>query len=81
MEDVCAEPAWVIFPKYEAEAKPRLENKSKADAFMHAIRNSFNYSLLGETGFETATKLIDACDCYEFTYSNLDDAIEVFNSL
>jgi hypothetical protein len=25
--------------------------------------------------------LIDACDCYEFTYSNLDEAAAVFADL
>lgn len=74
-------PAWVIFPKYEKDSSPRLEKKPKVEAFMQGITNSFNYTLLGNTGFQTATKLVDRCDCYDFTYSNLDEALEVFEEL
>lgn len=77
----CATPAWVIFPKYEAEADANLQAYPKADAFMQIAENTFNYSMLGRTGFETIGDLIDSCDCYRFTYSSLDEAIDIFNTL
>lgn len=77
----CATPAWVIFPKYEAEADANLQAYPKADAFMQIAENTFNYSMLGRTGFETIGDLIDSCDCYRFTYSRLDEAIDIFNTL
>lgn len=79
--DTQATPAWIIFPKYEQGASPRLEKKLKVEAFMQGITNSFNYTLLGVKGFQAATKLIDMCDCYDFTYSNLDEALEIFDAL
>jgi len=76
-----ANPAWVICPKYEKGAQTHLEPRSKAQTFMHVIKNAFNYSVLGIRGFQAATALIDACDCYNFTYSSLDEAISIFDAL
>lgn len=76
-----AQAAWVIFPKYQAGAAARLESLPQSRAFMRIADNAFNYSLLGVKGFETMAGLIDASDCYEFTYSVLDEAIETFAAL
>ena len=76
-----AQAAWVIFPKYLAEATARLEVLPQSRAFMRVADNAFNYSLLGTKGFETLAGLIDASLCYDFTYSILDDAIETFDAL
>ncbi|MDO8369489.1 MAG: HprK-related kinase A [Candidatus Nitrotoga sp.] len=73
--------AWVIFPKYQAGAKACLEALPQSRAFMRVADNSFNYSLLGLNGFKTMASLIDTSLCYDFTYSNLDDAIEIFGAL
>lgn len=74
-------PAWVIFPKYEAGTEARLEPLSRARSFMSVAENAFNYSLLGKKGFDTLARVIDASMSYQFTYSRLDDAIDVFLSL
>lgn len=79
--DEHARPAWVICPKYEKGVPARLERRSRAQIFMHVIKNAFNYSVLGVRGFQTAAALIDVCDCYDFTYSSLDEAIDVFDAL
>lgn len=76
-----AQPRWIVFPRYEAGAEPLLRPRSKTATFSHFATNAFNYSILGELGFHTLCKLIDACDCFDFTYSRLDDALEVFDWL
>lgn len=76
-----ASPAWIIFPKYSADASTRIEQKSKGQSFMSLAGNSFNYSVLGATAFNALGGLLDLCDCYDFTYSNLDQAISVFDEL
>ena len=43
--------------------------------------HAFNYSLLGRLGFELNAALIDACDCWDFEYSRLDDALRTFEDL
>ena len=74
-------PAHIVFPRWKSGATARLAAHSKADAFMHAANHSFNYSLLGRLGFDLNAGLIDACDCWDFEYSQLPDALRVFEDL
>jgi HprK-related kinase A len=76
-----AVPRWIVFPRYEAGSSPKLESGSKSHAFINLADNAFNYSVLGEAGFETLGKVIDQCECLSFTYSKLDDAVAVFDRL
>lgn len=74
-------PGWVIFPKYLAGAPAQLNPMAPARAFMQVAGNAFNYSLLGRPGFETLASLIDKSRCYEFSYGELDEAIDIFAGL
>ena len=76
-----AAPRWIVFPRYVAEAEPLLTPRSKVQTFTHFGENAFNYSILGELGFDVVGRLIQQCDCYDFAYSRLDDALEVFEWL
>jgi len=76
-----AQPAWIIFPKYQSGAAARLEAHPRTRTFMRVADNAFNYSLLGIRGFEAVAGLIDSSLCYDFTYSVLDEAIETFDAL
>lgn len=76
-----ARAAWVIFPRFQADAPTRLESVSQSRSFMRIADNSFNYSLLGTRGFDTLTKLVNQCQCYDFTYSELDEAVATFDRL
>lgn len=73
--------AHIVFPRWQADAPTRLKHRSKADAFMHAATHGFNYSLLGRLGFDLTAALVDACDCWDFGYSRLDEALAVFEDL
>lgn len=74
-------PGWVIFPKWEAGASVALTPRSQAQTFMFLAQNAFNYSHLGEDGFRVASALIDQTNCFDFRYSQLDDAIAAFGRL
>ena len=76
-----ARPRWVIFPKYVPESSAELTPRSKANSMLELGRNAFNYSVLGLKGFETLADLITASDCYDFRYSQLEDAVSVFDQL
>jgi HprK-related kinase A len=76
-----AAPGWVVLPRYVPGAEANLTRLSKARAMMQLADNSFNYSLHGRRGFEVLAGVIDASDCYEFTYSRLHDADAVFRRL
>ena len=79
--DETAAPRWVIFPKYVRNAPAELISHSRAQSMLDLGRNSFNYSLLGLTGFEVLSKVVSVCDCYQFSYSQLDDAVAAFDRL
>lgn len=72
---------WIIFPKYEADATTQLVPISKSRGFMRVADNAFNYSTLGEKGFNALAAVIDEVQCYDFTYSVLNEAIAAFDQL
>ncbi len=76
-----ARPGWIVIPRYRPEARASLTPLPKARAFMQLADNAFNYALHGRTGFDLLARIVDACSCYEFTYSSLDEAILVFHGL
>lgn len=76
-----AQARWVVFPRYVPGAPPTLTPRSRAHSMLELGRNSFNYMVLGLEGFEALSRVISACDCHEFVYSQLDDAVAVFDRL
>lgn len=72
---------WIIFPRWQKEAGPRLEPWSKAAGLMEIAHNSLNYSLHGAAGFALLADIFAASGCYRFTYSRLDDAVALFGGL
>lgn len=76
-----ARPAWLVFPRYQSEAATQLTALPTARAFLQVAENAFNYSLLGSSGFQTLAGMMDSVTAYDFTYSNLDEAIALFGSL
>lgn len=76
-----AQPAWVIFPQWQASAPTDLTPRSRAQTLMFLAQNAFNYSHLGADGFRVGTRLIDQVGCYDFRYSQLDEAVAAFDRL
>jgi len=76
-----ARPACIVFPLWEAGAAIALDPLPKARAFMQVADNSFNYQVLGARGFAALGRLIDASDAYTFRYSNLHEAMALFERL
>jgi hypothetical protein len=76
-----AEPGWIVFPRYVAGGAAELTPLGKAPTLMRVIEQTFNYDILGARGFEAAGHLVDRCTCLEFSYGDLDEAVEVFASL
>ncbi len=76
-----AEAKWIIFPKWVAGSSLSFEPLPDSEAFLLLASNSFNYEVLGETGFQAVTRLISTCSCYKLIYSDFDDVIGVMNDL
>lgn len=74
-------PAWVVFPRYVAGAPALLEPLARPQAFMDLAANAFNYSVLGQQGFEAMARLVGQCTAYRFSYGDLDDALPIFDRL
>ena len=75
-------PAWVVLPRYTEGASTGIAQLSKCEAFMRLVDSAFNYSVHGRAGFEALGALVDASDCYAFTYGGaLDEAIDVFDRI
>lgn len=79
--DEHARASWIVYARYDTGAPARLERRSKAQTLLHVVKNAFNCSLHGVRGFHTAAGLIDTCECYDFTYSNLEKAVGIFDEL
>lgn len=76
-----ADPAFVIFPRYQAGAAASLVPVPPARAFFRLAEHAFNYSALGRAGFDCVAALTGATRAFDFTYSSLDEAIALFERL
>jgi HprK-related kinase A len=73
--------AWIVVPKYVPEAKTAFETVTHARMLAHLADSSYNYNALGPTGFNALARLADASTCHKLTYSNLDEALALFDEL
>lgn len=76
-----AMPAWVVLPAWRADAPAQLLPIERARAFMDLAEQSFNYDVHGQAGFQALGRLVDACACFRFEYSRLDEALAHFDRL
>jgi HprK-related kinase A len=75
-----AEPArvrWVLFPRFEAGAEPRIEEIGRAEAFVLVSEQSFNNERMGEVGFEALCALLGGARCYELVYGSTEEALSL----
>ncbi|NND68292.1 MAG: HprK-related kinase A [Halioglobus sp.] len=71
----------LVFPRYQPGAPQRLAPRRKTESFILAAYHSFNYSLLGEKGFEAMRTLVENTHCYDLNYHDLDWAVNSMNQL
>jgi len=74
-------PRWIVFPRWVASAPAEFKPMSKARTCLTLAEQAFNYDIHGREGFEAVADLVDGCDCFEFSYGNLDDAVQAFADL
>lgn len=74
-------PAWLVFPRYQAGSAMVVAARPKAGSLMQLSENSFNHHVHGRRGFEAMADLVGRSDCYDLTYSQLDQAMEWFDNL
>jgi hypothetical protein len=76
-----ARPGAIVFPRYTPAHPSILTTKTKPSTVFYLAQNSFNYMLLGKSGFDALTSFVDKSACYSYEYSNLSDAVAAFNHL
>lgn len=79
--DEPARPAWIIFPKYVNGLPAVLSRRSRAGSCLELAKSAFNYSIHGALGFDVVTRVVAGCNCYRFSYADLNEAVEVFAAL
>jgi hypothetical protein len=76
-----ADPALVVFPRFEPGAGVVLEPVRKTRAFARLAVNSFNYQALGPEAFEALAQLVDESSCWQLRYSDLGGAVKALGEL
>jgi HprK-related kinase A len=72
---------WIVFPRYQRHSRTELTSKERGETLIETIENSFNYDLLGRVGFDALTQVVQGAACYRFQYSDIDEALQLFDSL
>ncbi len=76
-----ARPAWIIFPRFRRAAPATFSRYSKGRTCLTFAEQSFNYDIYGVRRFEAVAREIESCDCFEFTYGDLEEAARAFAKL
>lgn len=76
-----AQPRWLVFPRWVADARTSLQPMTRSDAFLMVATNAFNYEVLDETAFRLVRDIVHRCDAYSLVYSDLAEATEVLGRL
>lgn len=74
-------PRRVIFPRYCAGSDTTLTALKRSSVFMSLVENAFNYSLLGQLGFDSMSRLVEAIDGFSVEYSSLEDVVTRLNDM
>lgn len=64
-----AKPHRVIFPNFNRSHSNSFQKVGKAEAFIRLVNQSFNYHILGLSGFESLKSMVDSVQCFELKYS------------
>ena len=76
-----ANPALVVFPRFDPSASVDLEPVKKPRAFARLAVNSFNYHALGPDAFDALGQLVHESSCWQLRYGDLDGAIKAIGEL
>lgn len=76
-----AKSAWIIFPRYLKGAATELTPAPKTQSFIDLAEQAFNYTTLGETGFDALAALIKHSTTWQLRYSRLPEAIAALDRL
>ncbi len=79
-----ADPArvrWVVLPRFEAGAEPRIEELGRTEAFVLISEQSFNRERMGERGFHALCGLLDGARCFEIVYGSTEAGLSLIEQV
>lgn len=76
-----AQPALVVFPRYDARVELQVEPEKPSRAFGRLAVNSFNYEMLGSAAFDAVARLLGSCRVYSLAYRDLERAVDAICDL
>jgi HprK-related kinase A len=76
-----ARPGFVVFPHWQDGAVTTLETRGRARSLFELAEQSFNYDTLGPRAMHVLAPWVEGCECFDFRYSRLDEAVETFTRL
>ncbi|MEP2652290.1 MAG: HprK-related kinase A [Paraglaciecola sp.] len=62
----------VVFPKFKVGSELLIQEITKVEGFAKLVHHSFNYSVLGETGFSTLKAVVENCTFFTSHFSSYD---------
>ena len=71
----------IVFPKYIPKVDAKLTPINQIQAFEQLIEHSFNYHILGEEGFHLIANILKTVNCYQFEYSDFEEAKKILGNL
>lgn len=74
-----AEPAVVILPQWRAGSATTLTPLTEEDMFRALAFNSFNYEVLGQTGFDAVVRMVRQSRGWRLEYGDLHDAVQTLD--
>ncbi len=79
--DVPARARWIVYPQYAHGAQTEMTPRARASALVDLARNAFNFAVQGEAGFDCLCSVVQGCDCVDFRYGDLNQAVVAFDTM
>ncbi len=72
---------WIVFPAFTEGAEEQIEPVTPARTMLELIEHAFNYSVLGERGFNLLGRVVQEAEGFRCTYGELEQVVERMEAL
>jgi HprK-related kinase A len=63
----------IVYPNYKVDKKLDIYQLNMTESFMQLVDNSFNFTAIGKSSFDTITSLIEKTKHFEIFYNDLNE--------
>jgi hypothetical protein len=72
---------FIVFPKYEQDAKTELQPVTRAEGLVELAKNTFRFREHPRRGLDTLSRVVREVECFRLTVGDLDAACAVIDDL